>query len=412
MPKWLPSFLLVLVSATVAVAQSGGTLFSPAGYDVVLGQARQSNRPVFVKIYLDGCPHCTSIDSLLASSRVGDFYNRHFLNVKIEANSDASKNLQTRYGITYPEFPLFLFFSPQGTLEHIATPHRVPDLIDSENALIDHGADALDPGRRASGYAPAFARGRRDPDFLIHYGKYAKTRRDTTALEQISAAFEQQLSTGSERESALGFYVLKQYVRRFDSALSRYFFEHLDTFRSSFGAAAVKEAGESILYHSLYGSSPGHYPLVQIREMRNQMIRLGVPAGEAAARTVFKEIEAALNGGQTREAVASFEHFRATYAAISLADFGYAMHLFNAHATASGYLRAFEAWVADAEKGGATQPEQARAMPELYYELAQAYHKAGLPQQATQTSEKALALATALRLDLAKYKQPFLPLTN
>jgi thiol-disulfide isomerase/thioredoxin len=93
-----------------------GIRFQAGDFQAALAKAKSVNKPIFVEVYLTGCPHCDALAPVLEEKAVGDFYNANFISWKTEANSKESTAFQKEKGITYPEFPLFFFFDANGDL--------------------------------------------------------------------------------------------------------------------------------------------------------------------------------------------------------------------------------------------------------------------------------------------------------
>lgn len=395
--------LCLLLAGTVVSAQNTGVSFQDNSFDAALAKARQQNKSVFVEIYLNGCPHCQAIEPLLKDPKVGEFYNANFVSLQLEANSDASKKLQQQKQLTYPEFPLFLFFERDGRLKHLATPQEKKTHGEFAEELISTGRAALDPQQATSRYPERFASGDRQLAFLVQYGKYAKAVRDTAAQNRLDQAFGQQLQTPEQRTDAVGFYILRRFVTRFDNPLSTYFFSHFADYQSRFPKEEVKEAVESIAFQSLFGSGARAWPSAAIATMREGMVKAGIPAHDAASRTLLKELEALFREKNTPEAVARFNAFRAG-GKTETADYAYLIRYFNEQAPDGRYLSAVPAWSAAALAG--VTPQAGPAAADLYHALGVAYKRKGDVESAKKMAAKGKETAGRLHQDTRRFDAP------
>ncbi|QHV94172.1 thioredoxin family protein [Spirosoma endbachense] len=412
--KQLLRFFIICFWATwlsfgSAFSQSGkevqpGIRFLNGTFQQAVAAAKTARKPLFLEIYLTGCPHCEALAPILTEKQVGDFFNANFISWKAEANSPESKTVQTEKGLTYPEFPVLLFLDTNGKLMHVATPAERPTKAEFIDEVIQHGRTALDPKQNTSGYAARFQAGDRDLGFLINFGKYTKTTKDTTRLHQINDALGKLLVLPQDITSQTGFYVLQRLTDDIDNPLATYFFGHLTEFSAKYSAKDVKEAGEGIIFRALYGAKGDSYPAAKIIQMREYMVGLGVSPTEASARTLLKELDAHLRARNTSAAVQRFNEYRKQSPRISLADYAYLMHYFNEKATDDSYLPLMPVWATDGIRLVMPAQQNTKQVADLYYELALAYQKMGQKPEALSHAQKGLAIARIAKLDTKRYE--------
>lgn len=395
-------FVFFLFSCFSAYAQTTGISFQEKTFAAAQAKAKQQGKKVFVEIFLNGCPHCEAIEPILKDPQAGVFYNAQFVSLRLEANSPESKKLQKEKKLTYPEFPLFLFFGNDGRLLHVATPAEKKTDKEFVEEVISVGKTALDPQQATSAYSGRFAAGDRDFGFLIQYGKYAKAIQDSAAQNRIDAAFGQLLVTPQQRLDAVGMYALRRLVTRFDNPLSVYFFSHLADYQSKFPKEEVKEAVESIAFQSLYGSGAKAYSSADIGTLREGMVRVGTPPREAASRTLLKELEACFREKNTPKAVEIFDTYRTT-GKTETADYAFLIRYFNEHAPDDRYLESLSAWSGSALNGLTVQASNAQAVCDLYYALAVGFQRKGDALATRQWAAKGKEAATRFHLDISRF---------
>jgi len=393
-----------LLSQVAPPAHSQGIDFQNSDLSTVFNMAKAQKKPLFIEIHLNGCPHCEALAPVLAEKEVGEFYNHNFVSWKAEANSEGSKALQKMKGITYPEFPILFYFDPEGNLMHMATPaekHKRQEFIEE---VIGNGQNAMNPKEQTSKYAERFAAGDRSLQFLVNYGKYVKAIKDELQLNKINEAFASQLISPQDKISQTGFYVLQRFVNDFNSPLAVYFFAHLPNFRAKYPAKDVKEAGESVIFHSLFGSKADTYKPDEVVGMREQMVVLGVPATEAASRTLIKEMDAHLRAKDTKAAVQVFNTYRKISTTVDLAYYAYMLKYFNEKAVDNSYLSEMPGWAEAGLKMAKPHEKESKIAADLYYELAEVYTKAGQNQLASETAANGLRIARAVKMDLSRHE--------
>jgi thiol-disulfide isomerase/thioredoxin len=386
--------LFILEWGTRSIAQS--IQFREEGIDQLVAEAKRQDKLVFVEIFLNGCSHCEALAPVLDEKKVGDFYNATFVSAKYEANSPLSKALQETKKIGYAEFPLLLFFDADGQLIHQATPTDKPTRSEFIQEVLRHGNDALSPATRTSGYPARYAQGDRNLDFLINYAKFAKTTRDTMQLAAINQEFGKIFSLAADLESPVGFFIISRFIDDIQHPMATYFFSHLDTYRAKFGPQPVQQAGESVLYQTLYGSKTNRLSSADIVAIRKAMESLGTPALVATQRTILKELEAYFRENKTVAAIARFDEYHTTNT-LKIIDYAYLMRFFNEKAPDNTYAASLVSWINDALKPIKPIAQNRAEIAELYREQSEAYLRLGQKAEGKKAAEKAVAIAKIVK---------------
>ncbi|WP_221391431.1 thioredoxin family protein [Dyadobacter sp. NIV53] len=401
---FLSLFLNRHSNAQTGKATNPGIRFLPGDFQNAIEKAKVVHKPLFVEIYLNGCPHCEALAPVLSEKAVGDFYNANFVSWKAEVNSKESAAFQKAKGVTYPEFPILFFFDSNGDLIHLSNPADRPTRQKFIEEILLVGKIALDPLKRTGSYSARFAGGDRDLMFLINYGKHCKTIKDENKLNEINEALAKSLITPQDKTSQAGFYVLQRLINDYENPLSVYFFSHLNEFKSRYPAKDVKEAGEAILYHSLYGSKADSFSVNEIIRMRKSMEDLGVSPQDASARLLLKELDAYMRDKNTSGAVKRFNEYRITAPSLGTADYAYLMKYFNEKSTDTSYLTEIPVWASEGICLAKPEELNSKQMAGLYYELAEAYGIMGQKQVALKNAEQALGIARTAKEDLKRYE--------
>jgi thioredoxin-related protein len=123
-------FLLFLLLPFIASAQEKGIQFEHRlSWQQVKEKAKKENKYLFVDCYTTWCAPCKQMASeVFTQEKVGNFFNRNFVNVKVQFDQTKSdseeikswyadaKAINNEFKIT--AYPTFLIFSPQGELVH------------------------------------------------------------------------------------------------------------------------------------------------------------------------------------------------------------------------------------------------------------------------------------------------------
>lgn len=162
--KYLCSVLLVLIFTINIYAQQGGMEFTKGDWETVLATAKEQNKLIFVDAYAVWCGPCKMMArNVFPLKAVGDFYNKNFVNVKVDMEKGEGVKLAQKYGVR--AYPTFLFVDSNGDLVHRGVGYK------KEKAFVNLGEAATDPDRQYMTLMKKYEKGERDADFLLNYAK-------------------------------------------------------------------------------------------------------------------------------------------------------------------------------------------------------------------------------------------------
>jgi thioredoxin-related protein len=121
--------ILLFLLANVYGQDQGIQFEKDLTWDQVLAKAKAENKHVFVDCYATWCGPCKAMDkNIYPVPEVGDYFNQHFVSVKIQMDKTPKDDETTRRWHKEAEklkaqyqvvaFPTFLFFSSDGQLVH------------------------------------------------------------------------------------------------------------------------------------------------------------------------------------------------------------------------------------------------------------------------------------------------------
>jgi thioredoxin-related protein len=168
--------LLFLFSSQLAVAQEkkvgpGLTFENAFSWSEIKAKAKSENKHIFVDAWTTWCGPCIYMNKkVFPKQEVGAFFNRNFINVKLQLDSTAedsdyvkswyadAQQLMQEWGIQY--FPTFIFLNPQGELVHRAVGGS------DAGTFITLGKDALNPKSQFYTIKNKYDAGKRDAVLL------------------------------------------------------------------------------------------------------------------------------------------------------------------------------------------------------------------------------------------------------
>ncbi|KPE52963.1 thioredoxin family protein [Chryseobacterium indologenes] len=136
-----------------------GIKFEDSNFAAILAKAKKENKLVFVDAYASWCGPCKlMVKNIFPLQTVGDYYNSHFVNAKIDMEKGEGIGLAKKYNVK--AFPTYLFINGDG--EEV---HRTLGYVE-EKDFIQFAKDAEDPNKRLTSLKQKFEKGEKDPEFL------------------------------------------------------------------------------------------------------------------------------------------------------------------------------------------------------------------------------------------------------
>ena len=81
-------------------AQKEGIKFTQQNWNQVIIQAAKEDKIIFIDAYTDWCQPCKKMDKQVFPQKlVGDFYNKYFINIKLNMEKGIGKELKEKYGV-------------------------------------------------------------------------------------------------------------------------------------------------------------------------------------------------------------------------------------------------------------------------------------------------------------------------
>lgn len=142
-----------------AMTLAQGIKFEDTNFSTILAKAKKENKLIFVDAYASWCGPCKlMVKNVFPQKAVGDYYNSHFVNAKIDMEKGEGVDLAKKYNVK--AFPTYLFIDGNGEVVH-----RTLGYVE-ENDFIQFAKDASDPGKRLGTLKQKFEAGEKDPEFL------------------------------------------------------------------------------------------------------------------------------------------------------------------------------------------------------------------------------------------------------
>jgi thiol-disulfide isomerase/thioredoxin len=143
---------LLLFLPLFSTAQKSGISFQQATWNQLLAKAKSEKKIIFLDAYATWCGPCKKMTAdVFSTEEVGNFYNRNFINAKIDMESGEGPSLANKYDVQ--AYPTLLYINGDGELLHKSIGYL------STEEFIATGRDALDPGKQFYTLSRAYYKG-------------------------------------------------------------------------------------------------------------------------------------------------------------------------------------------------------------------------------------------------------------
>jgi len=157
-------FLLVSFLIFSYIGNGQGIVFFEGSYDQALALAKKEGKLVFVDAYASWCGPCKRMQTnVFPDKKAGEFYNKHFVNMKIDMEKQMGLELNQKFLVR--AYPTFLFIDSDGKIIFREVGGKTVDLF------IQMGAEALKKDDKTTDYEKQYMEGARDYIFMLNYIK-------------------------------------------------------------------------------------------------------------------------------------------------------------------------------------------------------------------------------------------------
>ncbi|MCC3214898.1 thioredoxin family protein [Chryseobacterium sp. X308] len=184
--------IAILSSIFIGVlAWAQGIKFEEGNFASILAKAKKEKKLVFIDAYASWCGPCKlMVKNIFPLQSVGDYYNSHFINAKIDMEKGEGIELAKKYNVK--AFPTYLFIDGNGEAVH-----RTLGYVE-EKDFIQFAKDAEDPNKRLTSLKQQFEKGEKDPEFLKNLAGLTMYNDTEFAGKVLNRYFQQKASLDQE----------------------------------------------------------------------------------------------------------------------------------------------------------------------------------------------------------------------
>ena len=182
--------LWIFLLSFLSPANAQGIEFFKGSFDEALVESKSQGKLIFVDAYAEWCGPCKWMsNTVFKEEAVGAFYNKHFINMKIDMEKGEGPALARKYGVR--AYPTFFFLDENGEVVAKAMGGR------RTAQFLELGENALKKNDKSGEYARLYEEGNRSPDLLRKYA-YALLSARKEHLKIANEYLETQEDLGSE----------------------------------------------------------------------------------------------------------------------------------------------------------------------------------------------------------------------
>lgn len=129
-------------------------------------EAKKQNKYIVVDAYASWCGPCKKMTrETFKDENVGNFYNKHFINYKIDMEKGEGPSLNSTFRVS--AYPTVIYYNPQGEEVRRFKGYRPPQ------AFLGEGKQAVFSKDKLADYAKRFKKEKKNVDFLREYISYS-----------------------------------------------------------------------------------------------------------------------------------------------------------------------------------------------------------------------------------------------
>lgn len=234
--KFVNSLIFAMVAFGASchlAADTEGIEFPEGSWQSIVATAKSGNKLIFVDVYTEWCGPCIQMaKTVFTQKKVGDFYNKHFVSYKADAeNGDGIEVAETYEAHVYPTL---LFLNPD-SLEVV---YRETGAV-SADELIALGRQALNPEGTYSSFnkmQKQFSEGERSHEFVQKY--FANLRTESISVDEPLEIYIESL-TPEKRITSDVFELIHKYARDVQGGPFQLLVDQYDDFVSLAGKDRV-----------------------------------------------------------------------------------------------------------------------------------------------------------------------------
>ncbi len=135
--------------------------FQDLPFKDLIAKAKKENKIVFIDAYAAWCGPCKMMEmNIFTKKSVSDYYNANFVNARFDMEKGEGRDIAAKYGVR--SYPTYLFLNGDGELISQNMGYM------EESPFLAMAKEVNSPNNKKGSLKDRFAKGEKDPEFLIN----------------------------------------------------------------------------------------------------------------------------------------------------------------------------------------------------------------------------------------------------
>ncbi|HWW40815.1 thioredoxin fold domain-containing protein [Pedobacter sp.] len=229
--------MVALTLGSVATLLAQGIEFNHGTWAEIKAQAKKENKLIFLDFYTVWCAPCRKMArEVFPLPEAGDFYNKHFINVKVDAEKGEGITLAKEYRPS--GYPTLVFTDTDGKQLYRTTG------AESAQELIKHAEVALNPQKDYDLLKEKYAKNELGKDDLYRFMVIAKAKDQNNEVNDI---FDRYFDLVHQENSKEIFVLMEDFLSSSSSSSFKYLLAYRNNFYRTAGKKQVDDYIKKIL---------------------------------------------------------------------------------------------------------------------------------------------------------------------
>jgi thiol-disulfide isomerase/thioredoxin len=213
-------------------SQSGDIQFSKNNWALLLSEAKQTGKLIFLDAGASWCGPCKWMKAnVFTDDKVGGLYNRNFINASIDMEKGEGIDLRKAFDIKY--YPTFLYINGEGEVVHKVIGQS------PSGVFMQHALDAMSPERNLNYLDQNYKKRSGDIEFVTTYLKALKNAYELEKCNLVALDYLQKKSSEAWLQSN-EWMLIRNYVTDASSSVFQYLVNQQKNFEELYGKRDVE----------------------------------------------------------------------------------------------------------------------------------------------------------------------------